>query len=59
MNQTPIQSDPLAVLDQLDPVAIRERLARVSREATALRRLLRLAEQSAKAVQDRKGRTEK
>lgn len=50
----PATSDPLAVIDQLDPQDLRQRLGRCLREADALRRLIRLAQRTEKAREDRR-----
>jgi hypothetical protein len=51
-------SDPLDVIDRLDPVALRERLGANYREATAIRTLLRVAEKVRPAREDRIERKE-
>ena len=48
-----LATDPLQLIDCLDPVEIRERLSRNVREGEALRRLLRLAQRTAKVREDR------
>lgn len=58
MQSSKLDTDPLAVIAQLDPGDLRTRLARTVREATALRGLLRLAERAQPRVEDREEKAE-
>lgn len=47
--------DPLKLVDQLDPTTIRRKIEANVRERSALRKLLKLAEQTQGVRQDRQG----